>query len=198
MSGLAANRTRDLGDADVISPARIRAQGARGGMTMRQHAMAAFLVLGIALAAAPRAHSADVLRTVGWLEKVKIENTRLAIVAKVDTGADYSSLDARHIRSLERDGEPWVSFTITDDKGDSLEIERHVFRFTTIRRAGAVEQKRPTVILGLCVGTVYREVQVNLVDRSALEYRMLIGRDFLQGHYVVDPARTYVTTPGCP
>lgn len=167
-------------------------------MTMAARAILALAAAFAVLVAAPSARAAGELPTVGWLEKVSIENTRLSIVAKVDTGADYSSLDARAIRSFQRDGEPWVAFTVIDDKGDTQELERQVFRYTTIRRAGAGEQRRPTVILGVCVGAVYREVQVNLVDRSTLEHRMLIGRDFLQGRYVVDSARTYVTTPGCP
>lgn len=154
-------------------------------------------VVALALALALPARAADGPRVLGWLEPVAIEDTGLALVAKVDTGADYSSLDARRIREFERGSEPWVSFRIVTDDGRSLELERRVHRYTTIRRAGGDEQRRPTVILGLCLGAVYREVQVNLVDRSRLKYRMLIGRDFPQGLYLVDPARTYLTNPGC-
>lgn len=168
------------------------------GVTTALRASLGFLVAACGVAATALAQGANGLRTMGWLEKVAIESTGLSIVAKVDTGADYSSLDARDIRGFSRDGEPWVSFTIVDDKGERLALERHVFRYTMIRRAGGDEQRRPTVILGLCVGAIYREVQVNLVDRSTLEYRMLIGRDFMQGRYVVDPARSYVTSPSCP
>jgi len=169
-----------------------------GGVTTTRRRGLTVLAIACVLAAAPMTRGADSPRMMGWLEKVRVENTGIEIVAKIDTGADYSSLDARSIRSVRRDGENWVSFTIMGDKGQTLELERRVYRYTTIRRAGGDEQKRPTVILGLCVGSVYREVQVNLVDRSTLEYRMLIGRDFLQGRYVVDSARTYVTTPECP
>lgn len=161
------------------------------------HRNLAGLAAACALVAALPARAAD-LPMIGWLEKTAIEDTGLSIVAKVDTGADYSSLDARDIRRFKREGEPWVAFKIVDDKGDDLELERRVFRYTKIRRAGGDEQSRPTVILGLCVGAVYREVQVNLVNRSTLEYRMLIGRDFMQGRYVVDPARAYITSPTCP
>lgn len=167
-------------------------------MTMAPRGTLSLAVLAFVLAVAPAARGADEPRVIGWLEKVSIENTRLSIIAKVDTGADYSSLDARRIRSFQRDGEPWVAFTVVDDRGENVDLERQVFRYTTVRRAGTDEQRRPTVLLGLCVGAVYREVQVNLVDRSVLEHRMLIGRDFLQGRYVVDSARTYVTAPSCP
>jgi len=168
------------------------------GVTTTLRASLALLASAFAVAGTSFAQGTNGPRTMGWLEKVAIENTDLSIVAKVDTGADYSSLDARNIFDFKRDGEPWVSFTIVDDKGERLGMERRVFRHTMIRRAGGDEQRRPTVILGLCVGAVYREVQVNLVDRRTLEYRMLIGRDFMQGRYVVDPARTYVTSPSCP
>jgi len=176
------------------------AEPTRGALADGQLRRAGRRMIGMVapvLAAALSAQAADGPRVLGWLEPVVIENTGLAVIAKVDTGADYSSLDARRIRAFERRGEPWVSFRVVTDDGRSLELERRIHRYTTIRRAGGDEQRRPTVILGLCLGTVYREVQVNLVDRSRLRYRMLIGRDFPQGRYVVDPARTYVTIPAC-
>jgi hypothetical protein len=36
-----------------------------------------------------------------------------------------------------------------------------------------------------------------VVDRSGLTYPMLIGRDFLQGDFLVDPSVSYKTEPQC-
>jgi hypothetical protein len=154
---------------------------------------------GLALCSALCASAAlaGELPAIGWVEPVRVENTGLLVEAKIDTGADYSSLDARDIRTFEKDGSEWVSFAAIGRGGKRVGLERKVYRYTTIRRAGGTEQRRPTVLLGLCLGTVYRVVQVNLVDRETLEYRMLVGRDFLQGRYLVDSARTQVTTPSC-
>jgi hypothetical protein len=52
-------------------------------------------------------------------------------------------------------------------------------------------------MMGLCVGTVYRETQVNLIDRKNFNYQMLIGRRFMEGKVVVDPGRTFIAKPRC-
>jgi hypothetical protein len=162
---------------------------------MRRQALAP---VAIAAALAAPLAAGEALPAIGWIEPVQIENTSLTIDAKVDTGADFSSLDARGIRIFRRAGEEWVSFQTIGRDGKRVRLERSVYRYTTIKRAGGAEQKRATVLLGVCLGSVYRVVQVNLVDRGTLEYRMLVGRDFLQGRYLVDPARTFVTAPSCP
>jgi hypothetical protein len=158
----------------------------------RLGARALALCAALSASAAP----AGELPAIGWIEPVRIE-TALLVDAKVDTGADYSSLDARDIKTFQKGEAEWVSFAAVGRSGKRTSFERRIYRYTTIRRAGGTEQKRPTVLLGLCLGTVYRVVQVNLVDRETLEYRMLVGRDFLQGRYLVDSSRTQVTTPSC-
>ena len=48
--------------------------------------------------------------TLGWLESFYLPGERM--VAKLDTGAKTSSVHAKNIEILEKDGRPWVSFTI--------------------------------------------------------------------------------------
>lgn len=43
----------------------------------------------------------------------------------------------------------------------------------------------------------YKETEVTLVDRSGLTYPTLVGRNFLQGHFIVDPSINYKTSPQC-
>ena len=52
-------------------------------------------------------------------------------------------------------------------------------------------------MMGVCVGNVYRETQVNLVDRKNFNYQMLIGRRFTGNSVVVDPGRTFIAKPHC-
>ena len=51
--------------------------------------------------------------------------------------------------------------------------------------------------LGVCVGDLYREVQVNVVNRSRFIYPMLIGRMFMKKQLLVDPALRYTVAPKC-
>ena len=117
--------------------------------------------------------------------------------AKLDTGADTSSLHAGEVRWFVRDDGDWVGFDVANEIGEKVYFERKVVRIARIKRASGVPQKRPTIMLGICVGDVYRVTQVNLVDRGHLNYDLLVGRRFLKDHFAVDSARTHTLEPRC-
>lgn len=146
--------------------------------------------VGAALADSPT-------KTVGFVEPVLIQPENFAVRAKVDTGADHSSIDTSDWESFERDGQTWVRFTLRLDGGEQKPMERPLHRMATIIRAGAGDHQRPIVLLTLCVGDVAREVQVNLAKRPRLTYRMLLGASFLSGAYVVDVSKSDMTRPTC-
>lgn len=50
--------------------------------------------------------------TVGWVEKVRIHPGKLLVEARIDTGADTSSLHCDCITCFDRNGEKWVSFIV--------------------------------------------------------------------------------------
>jgi hypothetical protein len=66
-----------------------------------------------------------------------------------------------------------------------------------IREHGNRQQERPVVRLGICLGRAYRLAEVNLVDRSGFDYRLLIGRKVLSGTVIVDPSRAWLLAPDC-
>ncbi|UCD82655.1 MAG: ATP-dependent zinc protease, partial [Desulfobacterales bacterium] len=58
-------------------------------------------------------------------------------------------------------------------------------------------ERRPVIRIGICLEKVYKEVEVNLVNRSKFNYQMLIGRSFLEGEFAVDPAKTLTIKTDC-
>ena len=52
---------------------------------------------------------------VGWIEKVRIYPGNFLVHAKLDSGAEYSSLDAANLQEFERDGKTWVRFDLTEN-----------------------------------------------------------------------------------
>ncbi len=136
-------------------------------------------------------------KVVGWIEKVRIYPGGLTIRAKLDTGADNSSLDAANLTKFERDGRPWVRFDLDNHEGNRVTIERPLVREAIIKRHFHQGQKRPVVKIGVCLGRFYKETEVNLVDRTGFNYRMLIGRKFMEGAVIIDPAVKYTVEPQC-
>ncbi len=53
---------------------------------------------------------------IGGVETVYVPPFEIPFQARIDTGAETSSIDAKNIRPFERDGEKWVSFDITNKK----------------------------------------------------------------------------------
>ncbi len=141
--------------------------------------------------------SAQHKQTLGWVEKVKIAPGDLVLQAKIDTGADHSSLNASHFEEFERNGKRWVRFEISSRYGNSTVLERQIVGYTKIKRQAKPSQKRMVITLGICIGETYMESEVNLVDRTKFDYHMLIGRSYLAGNFIVDPAITYTVSPTC-
>ncbi|VXC64327.1 conserved hypothetical protein [Pseudomonas sp. 8Z] len=143
----------------------------------------------------------------GLNEYIHIEELDLLVAAKLDTGAKTASLSAREIKRFKRDGEPWVSFILAIDDTHERTFERPLARISKIKRRaadfdeedGKTYTARPVIELELCMGDTLRRIEVNLTDRSAFQYPLLIGSEALK-HFgaMVDPSLKYAAgKPSC-
>jgi hypothetical protein len=136
-------------------------------------------------------------KQIGWIEKTRIYPSELIFTAKMDTGARNSSINAHNIVEFERDGQTWVRFEIVNNKQISSIIELPLVREAIIKRHFGKKQQRYVVMLGICLGKIYKETEVTLVDRKGFLYAILIGRSFLKKDFVVDPAQQFTLKPIC-
>jgi hypothetical protein len=157
-------------------------------------AIKSLITVALALMCCGVVNAAD-KKIVGWVEPVAIAPDGVEVNAKVDTGAQTSSLDCACVTMLEEGDK--VRFSVIGNDGQRVWFVRHVERIARIKRQNAKTQERPVVRLGLCMGDVYREVEVNLVNRENFKYPMLLGRNFTNGTAIVDPGTTLTTTPNC-
>lgn len=128
----------------------------------------------------PAASSA--LEVIGGVEPVYFLPLTTPVYARIDTGAETSSVGVANLRTLERDGEKWVSFEINGTK-----FEKRVSRKVTIRRIEGNEQ-RVSVYLDIKIDGEVVNAEFTLADRSKFEYQGLIGRNIIKGRFVVDPS----------
>ena len=135
--------------------------------------------------------------TVGYLETVIIKPGNLRIDAKIDTGARTSSIHTTNILPYVRDGQQRVRFTVVIDGDVRRGFDLPVLRVASIRRASMPPQRRFVVEMEICLAGTSRKAEVNLVDRRHMSYRMLIGREFMAGQFIVDPTNTFLTRPDC-
>lgn len=155
------------------------------------------LVILLFLALLPTTTMAQERKPFGWVEKVRITPGNILVHAKLDTGADTSSLDASDIIEFTKDKEDWVRFSLTNRYGDKVLIERPIRRIAMVKRHRGKHQKRKVIRIGVCLGNKYMETDVSLIDRTNFDYQMLIGRNFLAGNVLVDSAVTHTSLPSC-
>ncbi|KAF0863813.1 ATP-dependent zinc protease [Pseudomonas sp. LD120] len=165
------------------------------------------LPLLLCLLALPSIGTAAGKTVYGLNEYARLSGIDLEVAAKLDTGAKTASLSARDIKRFKRNGESWVRFYLAIDAAHSHPIERPLARISKIkRRAGDYDPDegknytaRPVIALNVCMGNALRSIEVNLTDRSAFQFPLLIGSEALKRFdALVDPSLKYAAgKPAC-
>lgn len=164
-------------------------------------------VLALCLVCLPAALQAAEKAVYGLNEYVQVVDINTEVAAKLDTGAKTASLSARDIERFKRDGEPWVRFYLAIDDSHQHPIEKPLSRISKIkRRSGDVDLEesksytaRPVIELDICMGKTMQSIEVNLTDRSAFQYPLLIGSEALKSFSaLVDPSLKFAAgKPDC-
>ena len=160
--------------------------------TTRRCLISRLLAVSLLLAATSGNTCAGEKQIIGWIERAAVGTVAVVMEAKVDTGADYSSVHAGDIRHFMHEDESWVEFAIHGHNGKRHVLRRPLMRMSRIKKKTTGFQDRPVVMLDICVGDQKRSTQVNLAQRGHFQYPLLLGRSFLGTHYLVDPASKYL------
>jgi len=159
-----------------------------------------FVACALLAAAAGQAMAAKrELAILGWVEPVFLAGPGVELEAKLDTGAETSSLDAHIIKKFRKSGKRWVRFGITDPgSGREYVLVRERVRTIGVVQHDGVNQVRPTVMLNVCIADRPLDIEVSLVDRSEFSYPSLLGRSALDSFALIDPGNTHLSEPRCP
>ena len=128
----------------------------------------------------------------GWLEWVALPEIGIPLLtAKVDTGARTSSLHAEELEVVGIDGRHVARFVVRTRKAEHrcecpVRDERHV-------KSSSGHEELRIVVETPCVVYGYQwPIELTLTDRTAMRYPMLLGRQALQGRFVVDPGARHL------
>lgn len=154
---------------------------------------ATILILGVLTVMVWNQPSIAGKQVVGWIEMATVSPGDISLRAKVDTGADTTSLDARNITAFERDGKKMLKFDVDNREGKTVTLELEQIGMEVVPRHFGAYEERPLVIVELRLGKERRNTVVNLVDRSRMKYPLLIGRSYMLDRIVVDPSAEYLT-----
>ena len=102
---------------------------------------------------------------------------------------------SHNIILFERDGKQWVRFDVftLGKEAPAQTFESKVERFVRIKQdLDEKTDRRPVIHAHLKIGQYSAETDLNLVDRSHLDFPLLLGRKFMQDIAVVDVGQSYV------
>ncbi|AZQ10753.1 RimK/LysX family protein [Shewanella khirikhana] len=141
---------------------------------------------------------------VGQTTEINLPAAGLAMTARVDTGASVSSIHAFDIevvggagKKMKDDIGKLVRFSTENAKGETQRLEARIVKVSTVSNSQGTES-RYAVDLELAHDKDVRSIRVNLRDRGHMDYKLLLGRNWLEDTYVVDVAEKNVIGPRAP
>lgn len=118
-----------------------------------------------------------------------------AIKARVDSGAKTSSMQASKIKIFTKGMEDWVRFEVNplqDNRSISLLCQAKLLDIRSVKSSQGISEERPVIKTPVNIGGKIYEIELTLANRDTMEYRMLLGREAINGRYLVDPAQGFV------
>lgn len=133
---------------------------------------------------------------IGWREWLAIPSWGVdRIKAKIDSGARSSALHAFDMETFTRAGKDWLSFSIhPEQKNGALEIrvEAMLVDHRKVRPSTGRADWRPVVEVELALGPWRFPVEMTLIRRDTMGFRLLLGRQALRGRFLVHPGRSFL------
>lgn len=138
------------------------------------------------------------LPVIGWREWVGLPELGIAkIKAKVDTGARTSALHAFSLKPFTENGKDKIAFEIhplQHNKNEIITCIADVIDKRAVTDSGGHTEERYVIVTPLTIAGQNWPIEITLTERENMLFRMLLGRSALRKHFIVNPARSFVTT----
>ncbi|MCY4160468.1 MAG: 30S ribosomal protein S6--L-glutamate ligase [Flavobacteriaceae bacterium] len=118
-----------------------------------------------------------------------------AILARVDSGAKTSSIQARNIKRKKIKGDLWVEFEVNpfeDNSSIAVDCKAKVIDIRNIKSSTGIVEKRYVIKTPLTIGNIQFDIELTLANREGMDFRMLLGREALKGRFIIDPNQNQV------
>ncbi len=137
------------------------------------------------------------LRIIGAAEYVDFPDWGIRqLSARVDTGARTSALHVENVKLLPHSRVRFDVRLRRDDPTARVTVETAVSRRAPVRSSSGQTETRLFVKAHVRLGEQEQQIEVGLVDRRNMLYRMLLGRSALARRFLVDVTKRYALAPG--
>jgi hypothetical protein len=139
---------------------------------------------------------------IGWREWVGLPDLGIPeIKAKIDTGARTSSLHAFDIKEYRRGAATYVSFRvhpIQKHSGRSIKTHSLLLEKRWVKNSGGTLTLRPVILTPVVLGDELWQIELTLVNRDQMGFRMLLGRQALRNGFLVHPGKSFLNGKSSP
>jgi len=133
---------------------------------------------------------------IGWREWVHLPDLGIAAVkVKVDTGARSSALHAHDVQIFRRGSRDMVRFKVHPlqrSSRETVECEAELLDQRWVKGSHGTETFRAVIETDIELMGERWPIEVTLVNRDAMGFRMLLGRQAVRRRMVVDPGRSFL------
>jgi hypothetical protein len=133
----------------------------------------------------------------GWKEFVDFPDWKIRHVrAKVDTGARTSALGALRYDVMNAGGRGlWMRMWLAlyPKHPDRIAvIEVPVLHMVVVANSSGFREERPLIETQIHLGPIRKLIRLTVTNRSAMRFRMILGRQALTDDFVVDVSKKYL------
>lgn len=135
---------------------------------------------------------------IGWREWVNLPELGIQkIKAKVDTGARTSALHAFSLEPFTENGKDRIRFQIHPIQHNNeitITCEADVIDKRFVTDSGGHKEERYVIETPITMAGQTWPIEITLTERETMLFRMLLGRRAIRKRFIVNPARSFLTT----
>jgi hypothetical protein len=133
---------------------------------------------------------------IGWREWVALPSLGIPrIKAKIDTGARTSALHAFDITEAYKGKKSVVRFKLSPLRGHPgkvIQVEAPLLDKRIVKDSHGRKSLRPVICVTLELAEIRWDIEVTLIDRSDMAFRMLLGRQAIRSRFLINPGKSYL------
>ena len=138
------------------------------------------------------------LPVIGWREYLALPEIGVSrIKVKVDTGARTSALHAVKLKVYRaEDGREWVRFVVPagGERKARVDVDVPVVEWRRVRSSNGRVERRPVIVTVVELSAQRWPIELTLTRRDEMNFPMLLGRQALRAHVLVDVSRSFLTS----
>ena len=139
------------------------------------------------------------LPVIGWREYLALPELGVGrIKVKVDTGARTSALHAVKLKTyLAEDGRERVRFVVPvgGERKTRVDVDVPVVEWRRVKSSNGRVERRPVIVTAVELATRIWPIELTLTRRDEMNFPMLLGRQALRTHVLVDVSKSFLASP---